>query len=126
MAEIARRRADEFRDFMRVLEFRAIHFDDQAGIAEEDFRGRFHNTGLSGPRGSEEEEVADWASRGVEASGKDLEEVHERLHAFFLANDLGAKRLMEVARVVAADAGVQLLPHGCSHTSYLGQERVLL
>jgi hypothetical protein len=34
--------------------------------------------------------------------------------------------LMEVARVVAADAGVQLLPHGCSHTFYLGLKRALL
>src|SRR5271157_3001322 len=123
MAEIAWGRADEFRDFVRVLKFRAIDFDDQAGIAKENFRGGFHNAGFSGPRGSKKEEVADRASRRIKACGEHLEKIHEGLHAFFLANDLGAKRLMEVARVVAADAGIELLPHGCFHTFYLGLDR---
>src|SRR5208337_68131 len=106
MPEIAWRRTDEFRDFVGVLEFRAVDFDDQVGIAKENFRGGFDNTGLSGTRGSEKEEVANRTARGIKASVEDLEEVHKGLNAFFLSNDLGAKRLMEVARVVAADAGV--------------------
>ena len=106
MAEIAWRRADEFRDFVGVLEFRAVDFDDGAWVSKKYLCRSFHYARFAGAGGSKEEKIADRATRGVKASVEDLEEVHEGLHAFLLANDLGAKRLMEVARVVAADAGV--------------------
>jgi ribosomal protein S5 len=109
-----------------VLEFRAVHLDDQAGIAKEDLGGGFDDAGLAGAGWAKEEEVANRATRGVQTGTEHLVEVDERLNAFFLTDNLGAKGLVEVARIIAADAGIKLLANGCSHDIILGRKRCLL
>ena len=119
VAEITRRRADEFSNFVRVLELGAIDFNNQARISKKDFRGGFHNARLAGAGGTKKEQIADGAAGRVEAGAEDLIEVNERLHAFLLANDPGAKRLVEITGIVAADCRVQLLPGCCFHEVFL-------
>src|SRR5215468_7431432 len=106
VAEIPWRRTNELCNFVRVLEFGAVHLNDQAGITEENFRGGFDDAGLAGTRGTQEKKIADRATWRVQPSAEDLVEVNESLYPFFLANDAGAKRLMKIAGIVAADGRV--------------------
>jgi hypothetical protein len=47
VAKVTRGRPDQLRDFMTVLIFRAVDFDDRLGIAEQRLRGSFHDPRLS-------------------------------------------------------------------------------
>ena len=57
MAQISRRRTDQLGNFMRVLEFRAIHLDHRARIAKQNFRRRFHHARLARAGRSEEKQI---------------------------------------------------------------------
>src|SRR5215470_4269882 len=103
---------------MRMLKFGAVHFNDQPGIAKQNLGRRFHNARLAGTRWAQEKQVPHRPARRVEPGAEDLVKVNKRLHPFFLANDPGAKRLMEIARVVAADGWVKLLPCRCFHVIF--------
>src|SRR5690242_8215112 len=95
VAEIARGRADNFGDFVGVLEFGAVDLDDGAWAAEQNFGGGFDDAGLARAGGAEEEQVADRAAGRVESSGEDLEQLDERLNAVVLADDLRAQCVLE-------------------------------
>src|SRR5579859_5115406 len=110
VAKITRGRADEFGNFVGVLEFGTVDLDDHARVAKKNFRGGFDDAGLARASGPEKKEIANRAAGGVQAGAEDLIEVNESLHAFLLADDTGAKRLVEIAGIVAADCGIQLLP----------------
>src|SRR5258708_21541736 len=107
--QISRRRTNQLRDFMRMLEFRAIDLDNRSGIAKQYFGGGFHDTRLAGTGRSEEQQVADWPPRRVQSRAEHLIQVYQRLHAFFLADDLCPQRPFKVTSIVAADAGIKLL-----------------
>jgi hypothetical protein len=47
VSQVAWRRADQFGDFVRVLEFRAVHLDHRARVSKQDFRCRLHNPRLA-------------------------------------------------------------------------------
>ncbi len=96
VAKIARRRADQLGDFVGVLEFRAIDFDDGARAAKQNFRRRFHDARFAGARRPEEQQVANRTARGIQSGGEDLEELDERLHALVLPDDLGTQRLLKL------------------------------
>ena len=63
VSQISRRRTDQLRNFVRMLEFRAIHLDHCARIAEQYFRSGFHHAGLSGSGRSEEQQIPHRPSR---------------------------------------------------------------
>jgi hypothetical protein len=106
VAEIARGRADDLGDFVGVLEFGAVDFDDGAGAAEENLRGGFNDAGFAGAGGAEEEQIADGASGGVESSGEDLEQLDEGLNAVVLADDFRAQGILKFNGVRAADTRI--------------------
>src|SRR5260370_12489951 len=99
VAEVARGRADDLGDFVRVLEFGAVDLDDGAGAAEENFSGGFDDAGLAGAGRAEEEQIADGAARGVESGSEDLEQLDERLNAICLAERFGAPPLFKIHAV---------------------------
>src|ERR1700692_3073648 len=103
VAEIARGRADDLGDFVGVLEFGAVDFDDGAGAAEENFCGGFDNAGLAGAGGPEEEQIADGAAGRVESSGENLEQLDESLNAVILADDFRTQSVLKFNGVRAAD-----------------------
>src|SRR5229473_2203983 len=106
VAEIARGRADDLGDFVRMLEFGAVDFDDGAGAAEENFGRGFDDAGLAGAGGAEEEQIADGAAGGVETGGENLEQLDERLDAVVLADDFRAQRVLKFNGVRAADTRI--------------------
>src|SRR5579859_118580 len=106
VAEIARGRADDLRDFVRVLEFGAVDLDDGAGAAKKNFSGGFDNTGLAGAGRPEEEQVADGTAGRIKSSGEDLEQLDERLNTVVLADNLRAQGILKFNGVRAADTRI--------------------
>ena len=121
MAEIAWGRTDELGNFVRVLKFGAVHLDDETGIAEENFRGGFDDARFARTGRTEEEQIPNGTAGRVEAGAKDLIEVDEGLHTLFLADDLAANGVMEIAGIGATDGGVQLMANGSFHNPILGK-----
>src|SRR5258708_10487817 len=102
MPQISRRRTNQFRDFVGVLKLGAVYLDDGAWIAKQNFSGGFHNARLTGTGGTEEQQVANWPPWRIQARAEHLIQVHQRLHALFLTDNLRAERCLEFQRVGTA------------------------
>src|SRR6476646_6576626 len=76
MAQVAWRRANQFGDFMAVLEFRAVNLDDRAGIAEERFRNGFHYARLTGAGWAKKKQVSHRTPGSVQPREKHLVNFH--------------------------------------------------
>ena len=72
MSEVARRRTDQFGDLVRVLKLGAIDLDAGPRIAEQGFRHRFNDAGLTGSGWTKQQEVADRAVGGRHAGEEHL------------------------------------------------------
>src|ERR1700733_15968478 len=97
--QVSRRRADQFRDFMGVLELGAVHLDHCSWIAEQDFGGGFNHACFSGARRSQKQEIPYRTSRGIQAGTKNLVEVHDCLYRFVLSYDLPAQARFKITRL---------------------------
>ncbi len=100
--QIARRRTNQFRNLVRVLKFRAVHFDNCAWIAEQYFRAGFHDARLAGPGWSQEQQIAHRPPRRIQSRAEHLIQIHQRLHTLFLADNLRAQRRLEFQGVGTA------------------------
>ncbi len=107
VAEVAGRRADELGDFVAVLEFGAIDFNDGAIGAGEGFGGGFDDPGLAGAGGAEEEEVADGAMRGAEAGEVHLVDIDNLGDGFILADNQLAEAAFERRGFAAGPVGIE-------------------
>src|SRR5260221_460033 len=126
MAQIARRGTDQFGDFVGMLKFGAIPLKAPSPIPEKNLRGRLDNPRFPRSSRPKKQQVADWPSRRGKSGAKTLIEVSHRLHSFFLPDDLGPQQTVEVACIVAADCGIQLLsggPHLVSPCRFPKSER---
>jgi hypothetical protein len=115
VAQIPWGRTDQFRDFMRMLELRAVYLDHQAWVTKQNLCGSFDNARLPGPRRSQEQKVTDRPTRGIQPRAKHLVEIDEGLNTFFLPDDLRPQSVVEIACIVAADTRIELLSDGSSH-----------
>src|ERR1700730_12842177 len=118
--QVTRRRADQLCNFMRMLEFRAVYLDQRPRVAEQNLRGRFHDTCLAGARRPQEHQIPHGPSRRVQARAKHLIEVDQRLHAFVLSDDLCAQRGLKFQRVRASLIWIKwqyMFSHAASLTS---------
>src|SRR5215470_3492574 len=109
---------------MRVLELRAIYLNYRSRIAKQNLRGRFHNARLTGTCRPKEQQIANGPSRRIQPSAEHLVQIHQRLHSFFLPNDLRAKRGLEITRIVAAYGRVKRLARSCFHGLVLASARL--
>src|SRR5258708_39291717 len=112
-------RSNQFGDLMRVLKFRAVHFDYRAGISKEDLRCSLDNARLAGAGGPQEQQVSDWAPRRAQPGTEHLIELDKRLHGLVLPHDLLLQRILKMARRRTPLSRVQLFPVGrlrcCCH-----------
>src|SRR5258708_11381506 len=92
VAQVAWRRTNQLGNLVRVLELRAIHFNDRASVPKKDFRCRFHDARLSRAGRTQEQQVAYRTAGRVQSGTKDLKHVNYGLDALFLPDDLGAQR----------------------------------
>ena len=114
--QISRRRADQLRDFVRVLEFGAVHFDHRARIAEQHFGRSFDHARLARARRPKEQQIPHRPSRRVQPRAKHLVQIHHRLHRFVLPHNLAPKPRFKIARLEAAPSRIQLFPVPASIT----------
>src|SRR5579859_5960293 len=116
MTQIPRRRANQLGDLMGVLEFRAVHLNDGTGLAEQNLSSRFHDARLSRSCRPQEQQIADRAAWRIQSGAKDLVQVDEGLHTFFLANNLGAQSGLKFQRIRTALAWIEwkyMVRHDC-------------
>src|SRR6476620_4325676 len=118
VTEVAWRRTNQLRDLVRVLKLRAIDLNDRASIAKQNLGSRFHEVRFAGTSRAKKEQVAYGSSGRVQTCTEHLVEIDEGLHALLLPHNLHTESLIESACVVAADAGIELLPYGGSHGLY--------
>src|SRR5689334_14584345 len=91
MAEVARRRPDQFRDLMRVLKLRAIDLDASARVAEQRLGQSFDDPGFSGAGRPQEQEIAYRTARRVQSRLEHLVDFHNSFDGLILSNDLAAQ-----------------------------------
>src|SRR3989475_10915504 len=115
VAQIARRRADQLGDFMRMLELRAIHLDHRACVPKENLRGRFHDARLARTGRSAEQPVPHATAGRVQSRTETLEHIYQRLNAFLLPDDLGPQRRVKITRIIAAYRWIQFLTDSGFH-----------
>src|SRR5690349_6616746 len=91
MADVARRRTDQLRDFMAVLKFTAIYFDERRRIPEQNLGGGLDDSCLAGSRRSKEQQVRDGSSRYSYAGDDHFVDIHQLRDRFVLPDDLAAQ-----------------------------------
>src|SRR4030095_3975541 len=96
MSEITRRRPDEFRNFVAVLKFRAIDFDEGPRASKQNLSGGFNNPCFARTSRSKEKQVAYWTAGHVHTCKIDLVHVHDSLDSAGLAHDLAQKPACEI------------------------------
>src|SRR6267378_7917467 len=108
MPQIPRGRTNQFGNFMGVLEFRAIHLDDGARVAKEDFRSRLHNARLPRTCWPKKQQIPYRAAWRIQSGPKHLVQIHERLDTLFLPDDFPPQRGLEINRIRAALVGIEI------------------
>src|SRR6266498_5390736 len=99
--QVARRRADQFGNFVGVLELGAIDLDAGAGVSKERFREGFNNARLAGPGGPKKKQIADWASGGIQAGKEHLVDLDYFFNRGVLADDLAAESAFKITGIGA-------------------------
>src|ERR1700756_2387309 len=84
MPQVTWRRANQLRNLMRMLEFRAVDLDHCPRVLEKYLRRRFHNARLTRSRRPQKEQGPARPPRRVQAGTEALVQVDQRLHALFL------------------------------------------
>src|SRR6202522_4435064 len=109
MAEVSRRRANQFRDFVRVLELGAVNLNNSARVTEQNLGGCFHDARLSGARRPQKKEVYHRASRRIHSGRENLIEVGDGADGFFLSDDACAQRGIKFLRFQTAKLRIEYL-----------------
>ncbi len=106
--QISRRRTNQFRDFVRVLELGAVHLDYRARIAKQHFGRGFHHPRLARAGWPQKQQVPHRTPRRIQPRAKDLVQVHNRLYRFILPHNLASQPRFKIPGFHAALAWVEL------------------
>src|SRR5579863_2101773 len=115
MAEVSRRRADQFGNLVGVLELGAIDLDAGAGVTEQGFGHGFHDARLARAGRPQEQQVADGAAGRIQAGQEHLIDLDDFLHRLVLPDYAAAKGTFKLSCIVAAAIRVQ---HSCEIRSH--------
>ena len=85
--KVSRRRTDQLRDLMAVLELGTINLDHAASISDHAFRCRFYQASFAGTGGAEEQEVADRPAGTVHPRQIRLVDVNDLIDRFILSDN---------------------------------------
>src|ERR1700731_104606 len=102
MAGVARGRAYQFRDLMRVLKFSAVNLDTSAGVAEWRFSHGFDDPGFSRAGGPEKQKISNRTARRIQSRQKHLVDFDHFLDGLVLTDDSAAKGAFELSGVIGA------------------------
>src|SRR5215472_2569736 len=113
MPEIARRRTDQFGDFMTMLEFGAIDFDYRSSISDHRFGERLDEPRFTRSRWTQEQKVADRAAGSVHSGQKSLIDINDLINGIVLSNDPLVQICVELLCLASTLNGIQ--PFICAH-----------
>ena len=105
MAQIARRRADEFRDFVLHLKFAAIHFEQVLLAAVQHIGQRFDGARLAGSGGAQQQEHARGPAVGRKSRLMHLHVRHDLRQGLRLADHARRQLSKEITGAGIAKAG---------------------
>src|ERR1700674_5784041 len=95
MSEMSGGRADQFGDFMAVLELRAVDLDHGARVLEQSLRSGLDDSRLARSGGPQEQKVADRAARRAHPGEIHLIDVDDLLDRLVLTDDHPAQVALE-------------------------------
>src|SRR5439155_17099365 len=81
------------------MDFRAVHLNNRTCISEKNFRSRFDDARLARTSRTKEQEITNGPPRRIQSGAEHLIQVHQRLHSFFLADNLRIQRRFKFQRV---------------------------
>src|SRR5215510_5546591 len=99
--KIPRWRADQLGNFVTVLKFSAINFDQRAGISKEALGHGLDHSGLSRPGWAQEQKVAHRTARWIQPCQEHLVDFCNFLNGRLLTNDPAAQIAFKIFRVTA-------------------------
>ena len=117
--QISRRRSDQFRNFVRVLKFRAIHLDHRARISKQHFGGSLDDARLARARRPQEQQIPHRPPRRIQPGAKHLVQVHYGLHRFVLPHDFPPQPSFKIPRLNTPASRIQLPFHRGVHFAHL-------
>src|SRR5713101_4421165 len=95
MSQVPRRRANQFRDFVRMLKLRAVNLNHRIRVAVKRLSRSFDHASLSRTGWSQKQHRADRAVTGTHASEKYLVKATHAPHRTLLPHDSGREPLFE-------------------------------
>src|SRR4029077_16649264 len=87
VSQVARRRANQLRDFVTVLELGTINLDYGPCVSYQSFRGGFHNAGFPRASRSEKKEISNRTAGRRHSRQVHLEDVDNLLDCLILTNN---------------------------------------
>src|SRR5258708_40079681 len=122
--KVSRRRTDQLRNFVRVLELGAIDLDAGVRIAEQGLGHGFHHARLARPGVPQKQQVPYAAPRRVQAGQKHLINLGDLFDSLVLPNNAAAQGGFKFSRIGAAAVRIEHSSKIRSHSfpfSFLSQ-----
>src|SRR5918912_2729048 len=107
MAEVARRRADQLGDLVRVLKLRAVYLDDGVARAEENLGSRFNDVRLARSGRPQKQHRAERTRRIRHPRVEDLIQRRDAADGPLLADDARAQARIKLHRARALDLWIK-------------------
>ena len=107
MAQVSRRRANQLRDFVRMLKLGAVDLHDRVRVAIKNFGGGFDHASFSGAGRSEKQHRADRPVGRIHARQKNLVQAAHAADCAFLTDDARVKPLFKILSARALLIGIE-------------------
>src|SRR5688572_6489732 len=106
MSEITRRRTDELRYLMAMLELGAVDFDKRARASEKNLCGSFNRTGLSRTGRAKEQEVSYRPSRHCHSRQINLVHVDDASDGAILSHNFAEQTALKIQNLGTPHFGI--------------------
>src|ERR1700688_3223622 len=113
--QISRRRSNQLRNLMRMLELRAINLDASPRVAEQRLGHRLDHSRLSRSRRPQKQQVPHRTSRRVQPRQKHLIDFNHLLNRLLLSDNAAAQGAIKLSGIVAATVRIE---HCCEVGSH--------
>ena len=107
MSQVARRRTDQFRDLMAVLELRTVNLDKSARTAKQDFGRSLDHSRLARTCWTQKEQVTDRTARHCHTCQINLVHVHDSANCAILTDNLARKPTFEIENLDTSHFGIK-------------------
>ena len=107
MAEVSRRRADQFRDLVRVLKFGTVDLNDGVRFVKEHLGRGLDDTRFAGAGRPEKQQCPDRTRRIIHPGEIDLKQTAHTPNRTFLTDDLSQEFVFKLGRSGTFTVGVE-------------------